>query len=1569
MGATVASLQTTDTSPIYGVISIADTLSFAGKTTNGNGNAAVFSNVTDTVANYTDANIAAINNLGAQVTGVGFSDTVDNLNTAKTQLLTWMAGLLKSYTLSLNLPDGTVLQSFTTDGQTLTINAANAAGFANKGLNFSLKVQDSTANLNAVNLHTLASLGSQLISLFDTDQINGSGSIITQAISVADVVVLAPKSTDYYNSWGWQTGGPLKFNNVTDSITNIVANASQLSSIAAQITLNINDTAANINANFLKLVGVGSAGLGFTVPDSTALSGHVSLSGSSDGGAWVVNAATAVTASQEGLTLPLRVQDSTANLNAVNLHTLASLGSQLISLFDTDQINGSGSIITQAISVADVVVLAPKSTDYYNSWGWQTGGPLKFNNVIDSITNIVWNASQLKSIAPQITLNIYDTPTNINANYAKLQAIGSAGLGFTIPDSTALSGQVSLSGSSDGGAWVVNAATAITANQDGLTLPIRVQDTTANLNAVSLHALAALGSQLLSIYDPDQTNWSNPISQAINVADVLVLAPKSIGWSVPNGSWVKGPQIFNNVIDTAANIANNANKLSALGTQISINVTDTVANINANQANLSSLANLKTITLPDGTNFQAGFTVNVIDAVKINSHGLTIPWFKVQDSSANLATNWSALAKLGSPLSSVQNTDSGVTALTAAINVADTIILAPKTLNSTGGLMNFANVNDSASNIANNATKLFALSSQLAINVTDTVANINANQAKLLTLGAELKSFNLPDSNVINLNVNASGYYVIAQDAVKLSQEGITFPVNVVDTDANIFANADALAKLGVQIKSITDTSAVNNLPSAINAADAIILASNLVDSSGAKAIFGNVSDSAANVASNLDKLQAIANQFTSIKLTDTGTPTLKITATQLSLGGDAQTLGLISGNYNLAVSGATADNLANTLGNTHVSSIGIVDSASSVAGALDNLQANAAKLSAITFTDSNTPTLAITATQFANDTAAFGLITGQYNIAVSGVSVANLKSTLGSALSVTLKDSAANVVAGLDSIQAQSNKVTDIKLTDIGAPAISVTATQFNNDYKALNLISSNYRLTIQGSIAANLASKLGNSHWAAVAVADSGINVIKNLDALQAHTTNISGINLTDTSTPTLSITAAKLTNNSTALGLISNNYNLAISGVSSANLNTVVANTHVISASVSDSAANIATNLNSLQTNVAKLTSIKLTDTSTPKLAITASQLTNDSAALGLISNKYNLAVGGVSAANVSSVLTKAHVASVSISDTAAATVANLSSLQTNVAKITGISFTDTGTPALNLTAAQWTNAYSALNLISSNYRLTIKGSIAANLASKLGNSHWAAVAVADSGVNISTNLDALQAHTANISGISLTDTSTPTLAITASQLTNDSAALGLISNTYNLAVSGVSAANVSSVLTKAHVASVSISDTAAATVTNLSSLQTNVAKITGITLTDTGTPTLSLTAATVSSAQSVLNDIQTNYLLSVKDTVSNINKLDLSGLHTTSIEIQPTGLVVGQNLQENTKVTNLNLSLINLTGDSINEKVYNTTGTEIDILNSSSAIISKFIFTHDTEAQLHLIGVGSTPVHLI
>ncbi|MEI8209060.1 MAG: hypothetical protein WCG16_07645 [Methylococcales bacterium] len=164
--------------------------------------------------------------------------------------------------------------------------------------------------------------------------------------------------------------------------------------------------------------------------------------------------------------------------------------------------------------------------------------------------------------------------------------------------------------------------------------------------------------------------------------------------------------------------------------------------------------------------------------------------------------------------------------ITQAISVADVLVLAPKSTDyyngsdgwHTGGSMLFNNVTDTASNIANNVSNLSNLNLQISIKLSDTVANINANQANLSSL-ASLATINLPDgtSFQIGFTVNGSGFYVIAHDAVKLAQEGITFPVNVVDTDANVFANADALAKLGVQIKSNTHVTSVGIVDSATN--------------------------------------------------------------------------------------------------------------------------------------------------------------------------------------------------------------------------------------------------------------------------------------------------------------------------------------------------------------------------------------------------------------------------------------------------------------------------------------------------------------------------------------------------------------------------------------------------------------------------------------------------------------------------------------------------------------------------------------------------------------------------------
>ena len=114
------------------------------------------------------------------------------------------------------------------------------------------------------------------------------------------------------------------------------------------------------------------------------------------------------------------------------------------------------------------------------------------------------------------------------------------------------------------------------------------------------------------------------------------------------------------------------------------------------------------------------------------------------------------------------------------------------------------------------------------------------------------------------------------------------------------------------------------------------------------------------------------------------------------------------------------------------------------------------------------------------------------------------------------------------------------------------------------------------------------------------------------------------------------------------------------------------------VSDSAANIVTNLSGIQRLVSAhlLTSITLTENGTPTLMVSWAQLSAASTAIGAIAGSYYLAVTGVDAANAASVAGQSHVASVAVSDSGVNVVSNYNVLQALAAsgKLASIAATD-------------------------------------------------------------------------------------------------------------------------------------------------------------------------------------------------------------------------------------------------------------------------------------------------------
>lgn len=276
----------------------------------------------------------------------------------------------------------------------------------------------------------------------------------------------------------------------------------------------------------------------------------------------------------------------------------------------------------------------------------------------------------------------------------------------------------------------------------------------------------------------------------------------------------------------------------------------------------------------------------------------------------------------------------------------------------------------------------------------------------------------------------------------------------------------------------------------------------------------------------------------------------------------------------------------------------------------------------------------------------------------------------------VKLADTAANIVSNLDALQSDLNGIFWISQTDSGS--IAITGAQFTNDFGALGLLQGKVSLQVSGVVAADVQTVVGNSRVASISVSDSSANVSGYLDVLQSSVGKISAISLTDTSG--LAIMWSQFANDAGALALIPGNYTInSVFDVPAADASTVLANGHGVSwISVSDTGANLAANLNSLQSSLGNIFQIAQTDTG--PLAITAAQYASDQGALGMLGS-YLLNVSGVAASNAASFLTDSHVSSISVSATLAEVASNYGTLSQDIGKITGITLTDASSITLN------------------------------------------------------------------------------------------------------------------------------------------------------------------------------------------------------------------------------------------------------------------------------------------------
>ncbi|MSP02774.1 MAG: hypothetical protein EXR07_17260 [Acetobacteraceae bacterium] len=464
---------------------------------------------------------------------------------------------------------------------------------------------------------------------------------------------------------------------------------------------------------------------------------------------------------------------------------------------------------------------------------------------------------------------------------------------------------------------------------------------------------------------------------------------------------------------------------------------------------------------------------------------------------------------------------------------------------------------------------------------------------------------------------------------------------------------------------------------------------------------------------------------------------------------------------------------------------------------------------------------------QFAAGTALLSKLPSNAVFAVSGVTAQAVAAMQGNArvVSFGVTDTAGNVAAVLVSLSA-STKLTTIALTD--AAPLTVTLAQIAAYGAVFARLPSNYGLNVSGVNAAAAATIQNNTHVRSFSVTDSSVNIAAWLNALNGYT-RLVAIILTDSKA--LSISFAQYSNDALALSKIGTAWQTDVEGVTAVAAAGAQGNIHVASFSVADSSAAVASNLDALNGD-GKLSRIHLTGS--PVLALSARQLTSDTAALGKIVAGYQVTIAGALVAELTSIHGNSHVTSIQITDTAANIAAALGILSSD-SLVTSIALT--GGSTLTIGYNQLVAHGAALGKLAIQAQLAVIGVSAANARSLQNNPRVSSFSVSDTAANIAANLDALSAG-GKLSSIGISGPAALTLGY--DRFVAGTPALDKVVGAYTVTVTGTPAAGATLVAANAHVIRFDVSDTIGGIGAKLDQLEAAVktGKLTSIQVTDTG-----------------------------------------------------------------------------------------------------------------------------------
>jgi hypothetical protein len=633
------------------------------------------------------------------------------------------------------------------------------------------------------------------------------------------------------------------------------------------------------------------------------------------------------------------------------------------------------------------------------------------------------------------------------------------------------------------------------------------------------------------------------------------------------------------------------------------------------------------------------------------------------------------------------------------------------------------------------------------------------------------------------------------------------------------------------------------------------------------------ISDTAQNIAKNLDALQAYASKITAMSASD-ATQKMIVTGTQYQKDQDILGVWAAGSGQTVGINGAKASQVGSLA--SYVSSVSVSDTSSNIAKYLDSLQtlASGGVLGEIVQAG-NPGNLTITSAQLAADQSALDKIRNHgYTLAITHASVSDVLgldsqpsplSTNAKVRSIAIVDTTDAIDTNLDALQQVGLRIKSISQTDATTP-LTVSGTQYKQDKLVLGKIITSDLLAVIDASAAQASAAVADHKVVTIDIQDTAKNIARNWATLQHLSDSLTSVQVSD-QTNAIKLTSDQFAAAGTLLGKFTGSYKLQVTNVSAATALAVASSNNVDSIDVTDSSANLVSSMADLQTinGQNKLSSITLSSSMTPMSMdislLQGDQLTATQGVLDKINgHNYRLGATGVATSDLASLAANKRVVSIAMSDSSSNLESALTALHQLGAKLTTIAQTDVGT-ALDLTQTQMTANATVLTKIMGGYTANLTQVTAAKAAADALNVHIASIAVSDTGRNILAHWSELRAIGSTLNSVNQSDGGALSLsADNYQQGVHDNLVVKIGAGT-TFSVTGASLVQAQAVSSDQAVTQIDVAETGSVIADNMAALSTLVTggKLHGIT-NQTPTVSLSLAASQLAGSQAVLDLIK-------------------------------------------------------------------------------------------------------------